>query len=117
MEMPIEQGGILALLMKYKFFAYAASLAGAVLIALTDPPKTRKELFTRVAAAMIASALFGNLGVTLLHNWIDVDVVDLIVPVYGFVGGMGWGIAGAISSFSKRFAANPVQAVKDVKEL
>lgn len=115
--MPIEQGGIAALLIKYKAAAYLASLSGALLIAMTNPPKTRKALFYHAASALIASFLFGEFAVSLLANWVNIPRSELLVPVFGFVGGMGWGIAGAMSTFSQRFAKDPVQAIKDVKDV
>lgn len=115
--MPVEQGGLLALLIKYKVIGYLASLSGALLIAMTKPPETRKGLFTHAAAALISTFLFGELGVSLLANWIDIPRDVLLVPVYGFVGSMGWGIAGGLSTFSQRFAKDPIQSVKDVRDI
>lgn len=115
--MPIEQGGIVALLLKYKVLAYLASFAGAVLIAMTRPPQTRKELFYHAAAAMLASYIFGDVVVAILDNWLALTREELIVPVYGFIGAMGWGIAGGLSTFSGKFAKDPVQAIKDVKDV
>jgi hypothetical protein len=116
-NMPVEQGGLLALLIKYKVVAYLASLSGALLIAMTNPPKTRKGLFYHAIAALITTFLFGEFGVSLLANWVDIPRADLLIPVYGFIGSMGWGIAGGLSTFSERFAKDPVQAVKDVKDV
>ena len=115
-NIPIE-GGLIAFLIKTKLFAYAAALGGALLIAMTRPPSSRKELFYHAATALIASALFGELGVSLLDSWLAVSREVLIVPVYGFIGSMGWGIAGALSTFSERFAKDPTQAVKDVRDV
>lgn len=117
MSMPMEQGGLLALLIKYKVVAYLASLSGALLVAMTRPPKTRKGLFTHAAAALISTFMFGEFGVSLLANWVDVPRDILLVPVYGFIGSMGWGIAGGLSSFSEKFAKDPVAAVKDVRDI
>lgn len=117
MSMPIEQGGVLALLIKYKVVAYLAALSGALLIAMTNPPKTRKGLFYHAASALICSFLFGEFGVSLLANWVDIPRDTLLVPVYGFIGSMGWGIAGGLSTFSTKFAKDPTQAVKDVRDV
>jgi hypothetical protein len=60
---PETAGWLVAAL--YKFLP--ASLGAAIMIVI-EPPKTRRELFWRLMAAFICSAMFGELAMDWLHS-------------------------------------------------
>jgi hypothetical protein len=109
-----------------KLFSLSGALAGAGMMALFRPPKTRKELFIQGAVALTASLLFGNVVTDLADFWLDfIDlntaplqrVIEFTVTVHGLVGAMSWGIFGGIAQFRDKLANDPLAAIKEVKTL
>lgn len=109
-----------------KFVTLGAALIGAGLMALSRPPKTRKEMFYQALTALGSSLLFGDFAVRWAASFFPfinlmtdgfMDVLLFYVSVHGLVGASAWGIFGAAASFLDKFSKDPTQAVKDVKEV
>lgn len=95
-------------------------------MALFRPPKTRRELFIQGAVALTASLLFGNVVTDLADYWLDFinldtapmqRVIEFTVTVHGLVGAMSWGIFGGIAQFRDKLANNPIEAIKELKDV
>lgn len=98
----------------------APAAAGALLMAIVDPPATKRELFFRVLVAFLASYLLGDVIFEWLQHTSAFAFLDTTkrahnVAVDGMVGALGWFVFGGLAMWLKRFRADPVQAVKDVK--
>lgn len=127
--MPTETGfGILV--MKFglvKVLGFGAALLGAGMMAIFRPPKTRKELFMQGAVALGVSLLFGGamvhmlagfsvFGINLLTSSIT-DIIQFNVMVHGLLGAMAWGLFGGLAVLRDKFGSDPVQTIKDIKDL
>lgn len=127
--MPSVEGGLLALVGKYgwlKLLTVGAALAGAVMMAVFRPPKTKKEMFYQGAVALGCSLLFGDTVCQMLDYWFDFinltsspreQVIQFVVAVHGLVGAMSWGLFGGIAVLRDKFGSDPVQVVKDIKNV
>lgn len=123
------EAGAGALITKYGAMALlgsAAALLGAGIMAVFRPPKSRKEMFLQGIVALGSSFLFGGTAVKVLAHltgWVDlahdniVDISQFTVMIYGLIGAFSWGLFGGIAHFRDKFEADPVQAIKDVKDL
>lgn len=103
-----------------------AALLGAGIMAIFRPPKTRKELFLQGAVALASSFLFGGTAVKVLAHftgWVNlttdniVDISQFTMMVYGLIGALSWGAFGGLAELRDKIAKDPIQAVKDVKNL
>lgn len=106
-QSPEAAGWITALL--YKFLP--ASL-GAVIMIVIEPPKTRRELFWRLIAAFVCSAIFGELVMDWLHSlsfmsFLDPSKRSHQSGVDFIVGGSGWFILGGGGVLLRRFKEEP----------
>jgi hypothetical protein len=98
----------------YKFLP--AGLGAAIMIAV-EPPKTRRELFWRVVASFICSAIFGELAMDWAHS---LSLLSFLEPakrshqaaVDFIVGGSGWFVLGGGGVLLRRFKADPADAGK-----
>jgi vacuolar-type H+-ATPase subunit I/STV1 len=109
-----------------KVLGFGASLIGAAMMAVFRPPQTRKELFLHAAVAIGVSLLFGGSAVKVLDyyfDWIDLltasieDQLQFIGAVHGMLGAMAWGFVGGLAVMRDKIAKDPLQAVKDVKNI
>lgn len=107
-----------------KLFGLGSALAGAGMMALFRPPKTRKELFIQGAVALTASLLFGNFATDLADYWLDFinletasmqRIIEFTVTIHGLVGALSWGIFGGIAQFRDKLANKPLEAINDAK--
>ncbi len=127
--MPTE-AGLGVLIMKFglvKLLSLGSALLGAGIMAIFRPPKTRKELFTQGAVALAASFIFGGAVVTMLGGFgifgINLltaplaDIVQFNIMVHGLIGAMAWGLFGGLAVLRDKFGSDPIQAIKDVKDL
>lgn len=103
-----------------------AALLGAGIMAVFRPPKTRKELFLQGAVALGSSFLFGGTAVKVLAHltgWVNLatdnvlDVSQFTIMVYGMIGALSWGLFGGLAELRDKIAEDPIQAVKDVKNI
>lgn len=127
--MSIESTALGAIITKYgwlKLFTLVGAVAGASLMAAFNPPRTRKEMFLQATVALGASFLFGDTAVRMadwFFDFIDLntaaywDYLQFYITVHGLLGALSWGIFGGLAAFRKKLSADPVQAVKDVKDL
>lgn len=114
--MPSLEGGALAVITKYgwlKLATLGAALGGAVLMAVFRPPKNRKEMLLHALVALGSSFLFGDTVFKIINNYIEMDYV----AVHGLVGAMSWGFFGGLATMRDKFSKDPVQTVKDVKDI
>jgi len=109
-----------------KFVSLGAALLGAGIMAMSRPPKTRREQFYQGLTALGSSFLFGDFAVrwaatffTFVNLSTDsfFDVLTFYAAVHGLIGAVAWGVFGGIGSYRDRFTQNPTEAVKDVKSL
>lgn len=124
----------LAFAAKYGVFAKLGALlgagaVGAILIAAVDPaeaipdPKKRRKLIaSQVAAAGVVCGMCGPLVVRWLgraDGWFPVPAgdiggwVELAMPVGLILGGMSWGLIGAMVKLRQLIAARGAGAIAD----
>lgn len=113
-----ETAGWLAAVL-YKFLP--AGLGAAIMIAV-EPPKTRGELFWRLVAAFICSAMLGEvvmdaLASFALFDWLDPAKRSHQAGVDFVVGGSGWFLLGGAGVMLRRWRGDPVAAAEDAKKL
>jgi hypothetical protein len=122
--------GLGMLIMKFgvvKILGFGAALLGAGMMAIFRPPKSRKEMFLQGCVALGASLLFGGVVVNMLAgfsifsvNMITSPMADIIqfnAMVHGLIGAMAWGIFGGLAVLRDKFGSDPVQTIKDIKDL
>jgi MFS family permease len=100
MSMSVESAGASAFFAKFGFVA-GAGMAGAAIMAILDPPKTRKELFLQGMCAGVGSIVFGPAALSWVAGFLgDALVVnnfqDWALPVYFLVGSLSWGVFGML---------------------
>jgi hypothetical protein len=109
-----------------KFLSFGAALLGAGIMAVFRPPKTRKELFMQGAVALGTSFLFGPVAVSIMDGFIDSvdmsaakmgDVIEFNMAVYGFLGAIAWGVFGGLAVLRDKLGSDPINTVKDIKNL
>jgi hypothetical protein len=103
----------------YKFLP--AGLGAAIMIAI-EPPKTRGELFWRLVAAFICSAIFGELAMDWAHSLSLLSFLDPAkrshqAAVDFIVGGSGWFVLGGGGVMLRRFRGEPIATVEDAKKV
>lgn len=102
----------------YKFLP--AALGAAIMIVI-EPPKTRGELFWRLVAAFICSAIFGELTMDFLKSvqwfaFLDPAKRSHQAAVDFIVGGSGWFLLGGGGVLLRRFKADPAAAAEEAKK-
>jgi hypothetical protein len=124
-----ESGVAAALIAKFgwlKAFTLGSALAGAALMAVFRPPLNRKEMFLQATVALGCSFLFGDTLTNFLDNWFEfIDFqtsswekwMQFSITVHAFVGALSWGFFGGMAHLRDKFSKDPVQTVKDVKEV
>jgi len=130
MAMSIESGvGIGALVAKYgwlKLLTVGSALGGAGMMAIFRPPKDKKEMFYQGAVALGCSLMFGDVAAQMIDYWFDFinmttsprgDVIQFVVAIHGLLGAFSWGLYGGIAAFRDKFGSNPIQAIKDVRDV
>lgn len=110
-----------------KLFGLGSALAGAGIMAVFRPPQSRKEMFLQAAVALASSLMFGGAAVTALAGFdffaVDlikssmVDVIQFNAMVHGLIGAMAWGIFGGLAVLRDKFGSDPIQTVRDIKDL
>ena len=108
-----------------KLFTLAAAFGGALLMAMARPPKDKKEMLKYAFAAFACSILFGDTLANILNNQFHlVDMVNMkegalsfYVSVHALVGSLSWGIVGFLASWRDKLQKNPVEAVRDAKDI
>lgn len=127
--MSLEGGAVGALIAKYgalKLLTVGAALVGASMMAIFRPPKTKKEMFYQGAVALGCSLMFGDVVCAMIDYWFDFinmatspreQVIQFVVAVHGLVGAMSWGLFGGIAFLRDKFGSDPIQAVKDIKNV
>jgi predicted membrane channel-forming protein YqfA (hemolysin III family) len=97
-----------------------AGVGAAIMIAV-DMPATKRELFMRVFVAMACSivlgeAFFDYLDSTTWFSFLDPGKHMHHAAVNAVLGGAGWFVIGGAAMALKRFRADPVAAVKELKQ-
>lgn len=103
----------------YKFLP---ATLGAALMIVIEPPKTRKELFWRLVAAFICSAIFGEVVMDALKSFSFFAFLDPAkrshqAAVDFVVGGGGWFILGGGGVLLRKFKGDPAAAAEDAKKI
>jgi uncharacterized membrane protein YeaQ/YmgE (transglycosylase-associated protein family) len=103
----------------YKFLP--ATLGAAIMIVI-EPPKTRKELFWRLVAAFICSAIFGEFVMDFLRSLSWMSFLDPAkrshqAAVDFVVGGSGWFMLGGVGVLLRRFRTDPAGAAEEAKRV
>lgn len=112
---PEATGWLAALL--YKFLP--AGLGAAIMIAV-EPPKTRRELFWRLVAAFVCSAMFGELAMDALRSFslfafVDAGKRSHQAAVDFIVGGSGWFVLGGAGVLLRKWRSDPAAAAEDAR--
>lgn len=93
---------------------------GAFIMILVEPPKTRRELFWRLVAAFICSAVFGELAMDWLHSLSWFAFLDPLkrshqAAIDFIVGGSGWFLLGGAGVMLRKWRGDPLAAIDSVK--
>ena len=118
-HMPTLESGLAAIATKFgwlKLGTLGASLAGALVMAMFRPPKTRREVLYHALVAAIGSYMFGPFCVSLAASWLPTGVSDIVMPVHFLVGALSWGAFSALAAWRDKLAVNPQEAIKDAKD-
>jgi len=115
MSEPIS--GSMAGIFSWKALGFSALLGsgilGGMLMAIFDPPKTRKQLFLQGAAAGIGGLFFGPIALRTLDHYVEwislttaspVEVLEVAAPIYLLIGTMSWGIFAALAKLREIIA-------------
>lgn len=109
-----------------KLFGMGSALLGAIIMSYFRPPKTKKEQIMQAACALGASLLFGGSAVLMFDSWFDwidlatahiSDSIQFIATVHGLIGALAWGLFGGLAIIRDKFGSDPIQTVKDIKDL
>lgn len=116
MAEPASSGVIGALLAKL----LPAGLGAALMVAV-DPPDSKRELFARLFVAFACSLLFGEVMLDLLHSFAWLSFLDEhkrthTAAIDALCGALGWFVLGGLSTWLKRFRADPTGAVQAARE-
>lgn len=104
-----------------KLATLGGALIGASIMALTRPPKSRKEMFYQAATALGCSFLFGDFAVRWAASWFSfisfekdswVEILQFYVGVHGLLGAMSWGVFGALANLRDKVSADPIGTIK-----
>jgi hypothetical protein len=83
-----------------------SGVLGAVMMAVFDPPKSKKAMFGQAAVAGISSLFFGPLAVKTLDHYVDwialhtatpLEALEVAAPVYLLIGALSWGVFGGLA--------------------
>ena len=88
-------------------------------MAMTRPPRTRKEMFLQAATALGCSFLFGGMATLAFCTWQAwaVGSLEVMVAIHGLIGAMSWGLFGGLAVLREKFAKDPIETVKEVKDI
>lgn len=107
-----------------KLLTLGAAGMGALLMAAFRPAKSRKEGFLQAFVALGSSLLFGSfIASSILFKFQLIDITsleDLLyynAAIHGLVGAMSWGIFGGLATLRDKVSNDPIQVVRDVKDL
>lgn len=111
------EAGSLAFILA-KFFPAAV---GAALMIAVDTPKTKGQLFARAFVAFAASYLFGDVLFDFLQTlnlfaFLNDAKRAHHTAIDGFVGAVGWFVAGGLAVLLKRFRTKPLKTIDDLIE-
>ena len=107
-----------------KIASLGAAGIGAGLMALSRPPKTRREQFYQGLTALGSSALFGDFAVrwaATFFSFVNLatdsifDVYTFYISIHGLVGAMAWGLFGALGTLRDKVAKDPIGTIKDAQ--
>ena len=124
--MSVESGGLIgALVYKIgaaKLIGLGAELLGAAMMAVFRTPANKAELFKQAFVALGASLILGPFGVFFLLKWLELQadplaLYSVVGIVHGLIGAFSWGIFGGIAVLRDKLSKDPVQTVKDVKDI
>jgi FtsH-binding integral membrane protein len=112
--------GLLAL-KATKFWALMPALLGAAIMAMTSPPKDRRQLFVFAAVALGTSFLFGSVATAWAHDSFEflqrVPAEDVSVAVHGFLGASAWGLFGALAKMLHTLREKPLETLEYLKNI
>lgn len=115
----MESGGAwgLSIITKYgwvKFAALGAAGLGALLMAISRPPKTKREMFFQGFTALGTSFLFGDALWVICTHYLPF-AVDYMA-VHGVLGALSWGLFGGLAHFRDKLGSKSLdETFKDVK--
>lgn len=103
------------------FFKFLPAGLGAAIMIAVEPPKTRRELFWRLVAAFICSAMFGEIAMDALRSFslfafVDAGKRSHQAAVDFIVGGSGWFVLGGVGVLLRKWRGDPVAAAEEAKK-
>jgi hypothetical protein len=103
------------------FYKLLPAGLGAALMIAVEPPKTRRELFWRLVAAFICSAMLGEFVMDALKSlswfaFLDPSKRSHQAAVDFIVGGSGWFLLGGAAMWLRKFRRQPLAAVQETKQ-
>jgi MFS family permease len=119
-NMSVETGAAGAFFAKFGFVA-GAGMAGAAIMAVLDPPKTRKELFLQGMCAGVGSIVFGPAALSWVAGFlgnalVTTNFADWALPVYFLVGALSWGCFGMLVKLRVWIAEKGADKIADKVE-
>ena len=120
--MSMESGGVasaVATKVGLVLLGLFAALIGAVLMAITRPPRNRKEMFLQATTALGSSFLFGGAATLAIGHWFTwaASSVEVMIAIHGLIGAMAWGLFGGLAVLREKFSKDPIQIAKDIKDI
>lgn len=109
-----------------KITGLLAALVGAAMMAVFRPPKNKREQILQATVALGCSFLFGDSLCLMLDSWFDwinlktdtmADSIQFIATVHGLVGALAWGAFGGLAIIRDKLSKDPVQTIRDIKDL
>jgi hypothetical protein len=93
--------------------AFIGALGGAIM-ALFDPPATRRELFIQAAVAGTGSLIFGHVGAAAAAHYLTfIPADDARIPAYFLVGAVSWGAFGFLAKVRRGLSEKVADKVID----
>ncbi len=119
-NMSVESAGAGAFFAKYGLVV-GAGMAGAAIMAILDPPKTRKELFLQGMCAGVGSIVFGPAALSWVSGFLGQALIvnnfqDWALPVYFIVGAMSWGVFGMLVKLRVWISEKGAEKIADTVE-
>lgn len=98
----------------------ALGAIGGLIMALFDPPKSRKELVFQGMTAGIASMVFGPTALEFFldhYDFFDPNNREWVIPIYFLVGALSWGGFAALAKLRQLIARFGAAKIADQVDL
>jgi hypothetical protein len=104
------------------FWKFMPVPLGAVVMVLFDPPKSRRELFTRLTVSYLVGSIFSGVMFDLLHSFSLFAFLDAanrrhVGAVEFFTAGLGWTMLAMFATYQRKLRETPPALPDAVKNI